>query len=116
MEDGLRTLNLLSPHVICLDSFVPGLNVYAKSAGILRWESLASEWPLCLRTTGFLRNLTGDRVLGIGLWFPAGPESDFRLTQGLRPGLSYAAPEGLDLGRASWSWPLVHFGVIGLLI
>jgi hypothetical protein len=33
--------------------------------------------------------------------FPAGPESGFGLTQGLRPGLIYAAPSGLDCGDVS---------------
>jgi hypothetical protein len=31
-------------------------------------------------------------------WFPAGRESRFALTQGLRPGLSYVAPSGLGWG------------------
>ena len=49
---------------------------------------VARERLRCLR-------MTAGRV---GLWFPAGPESSFRTTQGLRPGLFYAAPAGLDYG------------------
>ncbi len=36
--------------------------------------------------------------MGQVLWVPAGTESFFWLTQGLRPGLFYVAPSGLDCG------------------
>jgi hypothetical protein len=52
--------------------------------------------------------------LGIGWRFPAGPQSGCELTQGLRPGLIYFAPPGLDYGE-DWSAVLVEdqFSVCG---
>jgi hypothetical protein len=51
-----------------------------------------------LVTSGFLESYRAALAVRIGSWFPAGPESDSWLTQGLRPGLFCAAPAGLDWG------------------
>jgi hypothetical protein len=54
-----------------------------------------------LVTSGFLESYRGALALGIGSWFPAGPAFGLALTQGLRPGLIYVAPAGLDWGGVS---------------
>jgi hypothetical protein len=82
-----------------------GFSLLIKSAEILRWESCASRAPPLPQ---------GDRRVGRGVdnravgrlesnW-PRGSLRGLnlllRLTQGLRPGLIYVAPSGLDFGGA----------------
>ena len=38
--------------------------------------------------------------VGLASWFPAGPESCFLFTQGLRPGLNLCRPFGAGFGGA----------------
>ena len=59
----------------------------------------ASGWLRGLwMTASFGESCRGASALERDSWFPAGPESGSAVTQGLRPGLSYVAPSGLDYG------------------